>query len=377
MKTKILTDRQTDRQTFDFLNLIKILSAIIIAYLYHYRNDFSVILQNDFPFIDNCLIEWLAIYGLYFTDLFFIISGITFCIAYRQDIADGNITLVNFIKKRIKKLYPLMFTSTFLMVVLEIIHYNRFGQWWLSVLNVWDIFISFIGVQTGWFNQTYIVNMPIWYISVLLQCYIIAFLLVRIISQKDYNVFIFCIPILLFISADYAGITGLNWFLLNGATSRGMQGFFVGILIYDLLQSIEYSDKRRKICVTVALLTIILIIISCKVYGDYFIGNIQYVLVYIVFPNIIFISYCSKIIQKVSSLHIIKSLATLSYSVYLFNLPTQLFIIIVENCFNFKFEYSSKIFWLYHVIFSLFVALIFHHINLWLQHKLSISVYYK
>lgn len=66
----------------------------------------------------------------------------------------------------------MMILSTIIMTIMEYVYYYFTNSWWLSEANIWNVFISIIGMPTGWFNMGFIVNMPIWYISILLQAYI-------------------------------------------------------------------------------------------------------------------------------------------------------------------------------------------------------------
>lgn len=71
-------------------------------------------------------------------------------------------------------------------------HYQQItGSWW-EVVNfysgtfnfgnhsLWTILLSALGVQDGWFAIKAGINNPTWYISVLLLCYIVLYLLVTI-----------------------------------------------------------------------------------------------------------------------------------------------------------------------------------------------------
>lgn len=96
---------------------------------------------------------------------------------------------------------------------------------WLSEANIWNIFISIIGMSTGWFNISCIINMPIWYISILFQCCIIAFVFVKIISRHKHSQYILAIPVIFNLSIEYSGLVNSNILLINGYSSRGIRAF--------------------------------------------------------------------------------------------------------------------------------------------------------
>ena len=113
------------------LNLMKALAAIIIAYFYHYRNDFALNMGKVYPYenLRGILggIRWWSVNGWMLTDLFFILSGMTFAIAYRKRIADGQLSFHGFITNRIKRLFPMMIISTVVMTIMEYMYYECRG----------------------------------------------------------------------------------------------------------------------------------------------------------------------------------------------------------------------------------------------------------
>lgn len=115
------------RERMKALNFLKAMSAIIIAYFYHYRNDFALNIGINYPF-ENVQgifsgISWWSVNGWMLTDLFFILSGMTFVAAYKNKITLGVISFHDFMINRIKRLFPMMVISTIVMTIMEYIHY--------------------------------------------------------------------------------------------------------------------------------------------------------------------------------------------------------------------------------------------------------------
>ena len=95
------------------INLIKFISAIIIACIYHYKNDFPV----GTLFERNILIRGISNYGHLLVELFFIISGYLFYISYSKKIKNKKINFTTFIKKRYLRLIPLAALTSIIWLV--------------------------------------------------------------------------------------------------------------------------------------------------------------------------------------------------------------------------------------------------------------------
>lgn len=89
----------SDKLSFDAFAILKFISAFIIAYLYHYRNDFSMLNSEVYPFENVPFVGYWSIYGLFLTDLFFIISGFLFTLAYKPKIEIMKLRLRILFKK--------------------------------------------------------------------------------------------------------------------------------------------------------------------------------------------------------------------------------------------------------------------------------------
>ena len=299
------------------LNLLKIISAIIIAYVYHYRNDFCMY-PVEFPFEETSIVGWWSIYGFLLTEMFFMLSGIAFSLAYQDKIEKNVFTFDVFIRGRIKRLLPKVIVSTFFMTVLQVIHYNLTQSWWLSDINIWNVFIPFLGVSSGWFNMTCVVNMPLWYISVLLQCYILAYVFIR--GMKKYNITksILVLPVVICLSLEYSGAINFNFFLLNPLSVRGIQSFFGGIVLVWIFKDMEkVIVEYRRWMVLLCYFIIGFIWWAVKYYGPQMWGDLPHVLLFIIYPCLIFISIYSNIWYRIAANKLLKVLGKITFDIYM------------------------------------------------------------
>lgn len=130
-------------------------------------------------------------------------------------------------------------------------------------------------MSTGWFNIRCIINMPIWYISILFQCYIIAFVFVKIISRHKYSQYILAIPVIFNLSIEYSGLVNSNILLINGYSSRGIRAFFVGIILVIILEKYNREiEKHCRILLACAYMILLSIYLLYKGFGEGIFGNV-------------------------------------------------------------------------------------------------------
>lgn len=362
------------------LNFLKGISAIIIAYFYHYRNDFAINIGKNYPY-ENLQgifggIKWWSIKGWMLTDLFFVLSGMTFVIAYKNKIALGKISFHDFMLNRVKRLFPMMVISTITMTIMEYIYYIcSGGVWWLSEANIWNVFISIIGMPTGWFNMGCIINMPIWYISILFQCYIIAYIFVRIINRCKCSNWLWCIPIIFYLSVEYSALANSNFLLINQFTARGIKAFFIGIVLTVLLEKYEAWIVKNLKPILIGVYSVLLLIYALfKAFGEGIFGNVLYVFVFIIFPCVIFLFLYSNFWNRLACFRGFQFLGKVSFEMYLWNLPIQLATFLLSDFLSYEFPYENAWFLIAHMIISIIISsIIYYLVEKPIQNKLTVK----
>ena len=353
-----------DRSRTSGFWFLKGISAIIIANLYHYRNDFSIWPGVACP-VDNVripilggVLRWLSVNGLLLVELFFEISGFLFVTAYLNKITDDRINAKEFFIKRIAKIYPMMLLSSVAMYILELCHYQLHNTWWLnSTPDIWHFVLSSLGISTGWFLNITNANMPVWYVAILFQCYAIAYFITWLIKKYKLSKILFVIPIVLALSSDGSTLAGSNFLWMNYNSSRGLKSFFAGVLIAVLIE--EYGDfleiRKTIVCFTsVAVITWVLVI--GKVYGSDLVGDLYDVLDFLIYPSVIMLSiYCDPI-RKLIALKPFVWLGKISFEIYLWNLPLQLATYLLSDITGIVFHYESMSFFIMHMIICTVIA---------------------
>ena len=104
------------KKKLDNLDLLRFVSSICIV-LFHY-NKFTGTTHSDlnFPFFN--IFKYMYVSGGNLVELFFIISGFTFFCIYEDRIRNKKINGKEFLIKRVLRLFPLYwFTTFFIMLV--------------------------------------------------------------------------------------------------------------------------------------------------------------------------------------------------------------------------------------------------------------------
>lgn len=168
----------------DALQGIKGIGACIIAFIWHYRHlspNIDPLYKIFAPFYD-C--------GDSIVELFFMLSGIGMLIGYRDNIMAEKISFAEYMARRIKKLYPTMLSALIATTFFQYFFLRRVGT--TFIYGNYDIFhfiLNFIGIQTGILVSDFSFNGPAWFISIILVCYII-FYVVSYLTRKNKELFV-------------------------------------------------------------------------------------------------------------------------------------------------------------------------------------------
>lgn len=294
-----------DREKLEFINLYKFVGAIIIACFLHYR----VILLEMFQ--DSCLQAGRLVTFLmadtsnYVVELFFMLSGFLFAYAYRERIKSGNLCFADFFEKRLKRLVPLLVITTLAMFFLYICLERTTG---VRNADITELIKSIILLDSTWCSIR--MNPSGWYIPKLLVCYVIAYFLTK--RYEKIGRITFVLPVILGVIVR---ITGSNFPLLEFHMSRAYIGFFIGIILSDVIKWLQRNAKPAFVLVggyAVAAFPIIL---------KNYVTDWSLTWAMIIFPALIVIGYFSKAINFIGGLKITQYLGKISFDIYLWNCP--------------------------------------------------------
>lgn len=112
-------------------------------------------------------------------------------------------------------------------------------------ISVWGVVLNALGLQSGWVFNGYMINNPTWYISVLLLCYVVFYLLTYLSNRWQVpHVYLFIFMVLLGCGVQ---TFGLNLPFLNGSSCRGYYAFFFGVLLSEWLKKLNAAKRPQNI----------------------------------------------------------------------------------------------------------------------------------
>ena len=307
------------------LDFLKIIATILIV-CHHYQQ----ILGVEFEAIN---FYGGKFYFGYLVEFFFLISGFLM-FSYIEKIKEG-LTFKDFFFRRIIRLMPLIIVAAISYEILLYIYPKVFGDYFYNLKpDFWGLIISMIGIQAGWFFENPMINNPMWYISVLLLCYIFFYISTKISISKKYNYIYFYIVIV------FLGLSirknGTDLAFLNYNTARGYYSFFFGVLFSIYFNNYDVNKLIKILSV------FLLIFITYLILKHYYIieKNIDYTLTFIYYPALIII-FNFDIVKKILSRKITGKIGEISFNVYVWHGGFILLLSIINKYYGFNTNFVS------------------------------------
>lgn len=219
----------------------------------------NTVFDSPFPLILSPVFNYGGYFGNY---MFFIISGLLISLRYKDRLCSGE-GITRLVLKRLRRIYPTYFLSNFLMIVVGGVK-----------ISLKRIAATFLMVSTGWFydgDMPY--NYPAWFICVAMLCYIVYFIIGKLLSKfSAVYLFVCC-----FFVALGAALEVLVWNIpfLYRVCGEGYMNFFLGVLLGEILNvpSIQRGEKsKRRQCIeylasSMIICTGIVLLYLCELHG--------------------------------------------------------------------------------------------------------------
>ena len=327
------------------INLLKFICSILIACIYHYKNDFPVGKLFD----KNIFLKVISNYGFLLVELFFIISGYLFYVSYNKKIINKKINFNSFIKKRYKRLIPLAALTSIIMFILEYTYFKFFKEYWiLKNNNIISLIYQVTGIQY-WTNiQDSSLNNVTWYISVLLLCYIVYFFITKYSKKVGNLIYIYSLILFVILMTFSINIPFINYYTL-----RGLIAFGIGIIVAII---IENNDLKKISNATIPVL-IVVFILTC-IFKNEIMGYIVFYLDFIIYPCLLINILRFEFLLKRIDIKTTELLSNISFGIYLWNLPIQLLFYIIFKISKIKIDYSNIYVFIIQIIIHIIVGII-------------------
>jgi len=299
------------------LDFLKVCATIFVLF-HHYQQYISGSFESGINFYGG-------IYNFgYMVELFFILSGY-FMYPYIEKIRQG-ISFKDYYLSRYIRLIPLVAIAAFVYQFLVLVHIRTVGAaWFMHSSNLWETIVAALGFQEGWvFRNNIYVNYPVWYVSVLLLCYLI-FYFTTFLSKKFHISGRY-----FYLSFVFIGIAinsyGWHFPFLNEYTARGYCAFFTGVLLATYC--FERNTTKRETIVSLVIIALILVLI---IFHNNLVANgMHYISTFILFPAIIMV-FKTPIVSKLLSHKIYQTAAQIAFNSFIWQMPLLVALLIFIN----------------------------------------------
>ena len=260
------------KYSLDFLKI----AAIIFIFFHHYQQYIGGIFEGGLNFYGGRFNFGLMV------ELFFILSGF-FVWPYVKKIHDG-LTLKKFFLHKAKRLVPMLAICAVGYEIVIVLYYVAFGHLepFFDTTSLWEFFLSCTGLQKGWvFEGTPTINYPVWYISILLLCYLFFWIGTYICRKLHTSArYFFVLMIMWGVAINSYDI---NTAFMSHYNARGYISFFTGVLLASYLYDAKINTKSAL----TALLVVVFLGILYFVKPVCFEYRFEYILGFVFYPALI------------------------------------------------------------------------------------------
>lgn len=286
---------------FHSLDFLKFILAVII--IFHHFQQITGVQFSGINFYGG-----LISFG-YVVECFFIISGFVTALGVESK---PLVSFRKWITGKCLRLYPMAVLSVVVTAIVYLLYRICLGKLSEGItIGLWQLLnsitLTFVGGGIG--NISLGINNPLWYLCVLLICYIIVYTLNWISLRLTINIKFFYFSMMV---AGVSAVTyNLNLPFLNFATGRGYSAFFLGMLFYYI-----YKNVPKKILVAYSILCLALCRI-CSVLKNG-IDDQWGIFTFMIWPSVLIILLsCEKLFSWKGFL----MLGAISFEMYLWHVP--------------------------------------------------------
>lgn len=283
------------KYALDFLRI----PATVIIVMHHFQQDF----EARFPgYINFCGGNFS--FG-YLVEFFFVLSGFLMLPAVKR-IYSGEVGFGTFMFRKMRRLLPMTALCALAYDAVDITAWiqSGFSQPLRAslVMTVADI----LGIQGGWCFRDTVVNIPSWYVCVLLLCCVLLFLLVRLCKKIKCRIEYGLIAVILLGCGAFSFEFNLPF--LNYASSRGYYAFFFGVLLALGMEKYSFHKPKYYILSGIVLLFSLFDILRGR--GDGFL------IAFFISPALILL-FTSPAAERIFRSKIWQTLGNIQFHVYL------------------------------------------------------------
>ncbi len=335
------------------LNGLKGLACLIIAFIWHYQHFAPA---EGYPFYKIFNVSYRS--GLYFVELFFMLSGLVMTLGYGRRVMEGKISFGKYMLRRIVKIYPLYLIALFAVTAAELLYRHLFADTFVyGNFNLKHFLMHFFCLQGGLLSTDWSFNAPAWCISVCFVMYILFFLILRncrSFGRAAVPFFLMMVAGFILVRKDY------SYPVINTLIGRGLLCFPIGVMIAVLW--LHNSLKYRNIIGAAALTLAIAVYIFLRRTDPLMPFRTQMIYTFALAPLIILAALYFKPLNRLLATSPVQYLGKLSLPVYLLHFFVQCVFDMTRRYFELDLNYSSRKVWLLYVASVLLVAALYYEL---------------
>ena len=216
------------------LDLLKFLATCVII-MHHFQQIADVFYEGHLNFFYG------NFYWGFLVELFFIISGY---FTYSYAISEKKTTFASFYWKKHRRFLPLLILTGLVGIAVK---------WVIARGNGTQLRFEMVPCLAGllgfshWFSEAILFNNPTWYISVLLLCYVVFWLVDRVAQKTGIHFTVVYTAVMvwgltMYHVCDAHGPYGLP--LFSKSIGRGLFCFFWGLVLRHILVRFGLCDRK-------------------------------------------------------------------------------------------------------------------------------------
>lgn len=258
--------------------------------------------------------KWGGVMG---NSFFFMLSGFVISYGYRDRLLQGQTDFGGFIKKRLAKLYPMYLITNVIQACLLVCEQGM-------VLNLKGILPNLFMVTTGWVDNQFPYNVSCWFVSVLLLCHIVYYVLCRMAKGNPAAVLYMNIILVfwgyLLLSRDW------DIPFCYATDGEGMLNFFLGCTLFEICERNGIRGNRKLLGGLLGLLCLSLSL-AYQAGFERFSGDSRLFFAFLVSPAALLLALEVKWIGRVLESRLLTKLGQISMYVFYWHMP----IIVLAN----------------------------------------------
>ena len=268
----------------------------------------------------------------------------------------GGGTLSSFYLKRYMRLFPLLLSSVVVYDVLAALYKSSYEVPFMGKdISLWGSIATVLGIQSGWASKNPYINNPLWYISVLLLCYVVFYFIVYI--SKRINVpYVYGFIIMVFIGLGINSYK-MDYMFLNSYSARGYYAFFGGLLLAHFTSEKVIKYRHYLLCIAI-ILSLTYMIVKHTAFMS---PGIKYTMTFLYFPALI-ILFKAPLINRLLSFRFVECMGSVSFNVYVWHLPVLVATYVCISKFSWAIDFDNRKTMFMYAIICFAIGIISHFI---------------